>query len=75
MMATFTLTIETDGAAFTDDEPEEGEAAGYGQPEMELARILRKLADRFDSIFIGSGGSGPVLDVYGNTCGKWSWGI
>lgn len=58
----FTLTIDTDNAAFDDD------------PGAEVARILRSVADRVDADL----GPGPLLggaarDVNGKTVGRWSF--
>lgn len=57
---TFTLTVQTDGAAF------DGDGAYY-----ELPRILRKIADTIDAGDLL--GSHNTLDVNGNTCGAWSF--
>lgn len=62
----FTLRIATDNAAFTDN--------GTG---MEVARILRKLADDIDydgtmAYEIASGpASGNLYDLNGNRVGSW----
>lgn len=49
------ITIETDNDAFT---PE---------PDVEVVRILRGLADHFEDHGLRAG---PVLDVNGNTAGR-----
>jgi hypothetical protein len=67
----FTLTIETEGAAFCDEEGEDGGSAGYGAADTEVARILRKLAHALESH--GYEPSRRLFDVYGNDCGRWSW--
>ena len=54
-MKKVTLTINTTGAAFED----------CGRPSLEVARILRELANHFDAGCIPQG----VRDNYGNTCG------
>lgn len=54
----FTLRIETDNAAFGDDEYERG---------LELASILRDVADHLTSGL----SEGITKDVIGNTVGKW----
>lgn len=56
----FTLTIETDNAAFDVDQGNE------------LAAILRKLADVLDHTSHESGDSGSVRDYNGNTVGHWT---
>ena len=66
----FTLTIETDNAAFTGDDPDDGEAEGYGAAAEEVARILRQLADLLDRTAPDSG-AGRLHDLYGNNCGSW----
>lgn len=65
-MSTMTITLDTDGAAFEHS------------PEMEAARILKKLATklhsgevRFDDKRVGAT-EGKLLDGYGNTCGGWA---
>jgi hypothetical protein len=52
----FRLTIETDNAAFEDD--------------GELARILRRLADKVDAVPAGWD-HGNVMDTNGNNVGEW----
>lgn len=54
----FTLTIESESAALTDDTGEE------------LHRILTKLADRV-RYYEGPVDRGAVLDSNGNTVGRW----
>ena len=56
----FTVTIETDNAAFNDD------------PGAELADILGKLADTVRTTGL-SGYNGKVRDTNGNTVGVWVW--
>jgi hypothetical protein len=61
-MASITLTISTDNAAFEED------ASG------EVARILRKFAERLDEQAMpepGETGRLP-LDINGNTVGSWT---
>lgn len=61
----FTLTIETDNAAF--------EEAGT---TSEVARILRRLAEELESPYLhGAASAGdPVRDINGNTVGRWELG-
>lgn len=66
----FTLTINTDSAAFGQPDPEIGEAEGYGSTAEELVRILRRLADLLDRTAPDSG-TGTLHDINGNTCGAW----
>lgn len=57
----FTLTIQTDGAAFED-------------PGRELARILRHLARELPILacpIVPGDVDGKLRDVNGNTCGRW----
>jgi hypothetical protein len=61
-MTTFTLTIDTDNDAFTDP-PE-------GRDRVELADILRRLADSIESTYDATG---TVRDTNGNTVGRWHW--
>lgn len=55
-MSTFTLTIETNGAAFSDP--------------SELARILRDLARDMDG-YGDVRDSGKLRDINGNAVGEW----
>ena len=66
----FTLTIETDGAAFQVLDPDDGEAEGYGATSAEVAYILRKLVDLLDRT-APSAGTGSLRDSNGNTVGSW----
>ncbi len=61
----FTLTIKTDNAAFSNDDGEDSDDA----KRAECARILREVADLLDN---GSQESAGVYDVNGNKVGKWS---
>ena len=56
---TFSLTINTANDAFKGN-----------YPEVELARILRDLADQI----VDGATSGRLRDVNGNRCGDWSFG-
>lgn len=67
----FTLTIETDNAAFHVEEAGDGEAEGYGACAGEVARILHKLADLLDKTSPDSA-VGTLRDSNGNTVGSWS---
>lgn len=63
----FTLTIQTDGAAFAAiDEDGDG-------PEVEVARILEHIAQNLAAGAYGSAtyGDVPAVDINGNTCGSW----
>ena len=55
----FYLNIKTDNAAFSDD-----------AFEAEIARILRRVADRVER----GEQSGGILDVNGNGVGDWDTG-
>lgn len=55
----FTLTIETDGAAF-------GE-----HPEQEIARILQRVRDVLQRTQGLTGYSANLFDINGNNCGSW----
>lgn len=55
----FKLEIETDNAAFEDGGNEE------------LARILRKLADRITFGTYDEDDNGALLDINGNKVGDW----
>lgn len=59
----FTLTIETGNAAFGEDEYER---------DVEIARILRTLAERFDD-GVADLTQGAVRDVNGNRVGEWNY--
>lgn len=53
---TFSIDIDTDDAAFSDD------------PEVESARILRDIATRVEVGYDG----GTVHDLNGNSIGTWA---
>lgn len=55
-MATYSITIKTDNAAFADD------------PAPEIARILRRLADRLEAD--GVAPERVLFDVNGNRVGE-----
>lgn len=46
--------------------------AFYENPGYETARILRRLADKFESEVVALGEHGNLRDVNGNTTGTWS---
>ena len=58
---TFTMTLECDNAAFDQD------------PQIEIARILAKLADQIHRgpDMIGAEAGGRLLDINGNHVGDW----
>lgn len=58
----FTLTIETDGAAFADDQLAE-----------ELATILRRVAGTMTALTLGNPDTGKIRDTNGNTVGAWTF--
>lgn len=57
-MRTFSVTVETDNAAFD------------GRPCRELARILREVAKRVESEESPAPFSFSIRDVNGNRCGE-----
>ena len=59
----FALKIKTENAAFENDHQGEG---------LELARILRRLADKVENIG-GSDDHGVLMDVNGNRVGEWEY--
>lgn len=64
-MARFTIEIDTNNAAFGDSTPE-----GRNQRALELARILREVANDFED----SAASRTALrDINGNVCGVTKW--
>lgn len=61
----FKLEFKTDNAAFVDDDG--NVAAG-----PEIARILREIADKYDSgVWSTNGPALPVYDVNGNRIGEY----
>lgn len=56
-MSTFTLTFNTDGAAFEED------------PTIEIARLLREAAQRVDGAFFAHGNVMRLKDINGNRVG------
>lgn len=58
-MMAFSVTFSTGGSAFD-------------QPQYEVERILRKLADRVR--YGAENDSGVLLDINGNLVGEWSLG-
>lgn len=56
-MATFTLTINCDNAAF---DP---------APDYEIARILRSMADRLEGLDLDADTTINLYDINGNKCG------
>ena len=55
----FTLTMNMDNAAFTES----------GYPEVETARILRKLSGQVAGINLEPGDGFPLMDANGNKVG------
>lgn len=58
----FTLTINCDNAAFTDEE------TGAPYPAPEIARLLRVAAERVETYYRENG---PLVDYNGNTVGRF----
>ena len=60
-MTHFSLTIDSDDAAITDD------------PEGEIIRVLKRLTDRirFGELALAGSDRGNVLDSNGNSIGHW----
>jgi hypothetical protein len=65
----FTLNIETDNSAFTD------EATGEPMPAPEIARILRLIADSLTDIPLDADERHLVRDYNGNSVGSWSYDV
>lgn len=67
----FTLSIETDNAAFTD------EATGEPMPAPEIARILRLIADSItvSDIPLIKPERQPLRDINGNRVGNWTYDV
>lgn len=65
----FALKIETDNAAFTDED------SGQPAPAPEIARILRLIADSLTLSDIPLGGDEThiVRDINGNRVGQWAY--
>lgn len=63
----FTLTIETDNAAFGADGNDEEQRCM--DQAVEVARILRRAAQSVED----GAGYGSLRDVNGNTCGKFNF--
>jgi hypothetical protein len=59
MSETFKLNIKTGNAAFSEEE---------GGPHLELARLLREVADRVEN----GEDHGSVMDINGNSVGRWT---
>lgn len=66
----FTLTIETDNAAFQPEAAGDGEAEGYGATAGEVAVILDKLSVLLKRTAPDSA-VGTLRDSNGNTVGSW----
>ena len=62
-MASFTLIIDTDNAAFDPD------------PEIEIARVLRTVAKQVgaERLAAYSESTENIRDLNGNTIGRWSY--
>jgi len=67
----FTLNIETDNAAFTN------QATGESMPAPEIARILRLIADSLtvSDIPLTEPERQPLRDYYGNRVGSWTYDV
>lgn len=61
-----TITINCDNAAF---EPDEDGAVDSN----EVARILRKAAERWDDFYLEPASSGILHDANGNRVGQWTF--
>ena len=59
MSETFKLNIKTGNAAFAEEE---------GGPYLELARLLREVADRVEN----NEDYGSIMDINGNSVGRWT---
>ena len=55
------LTVDMDNAAFD------------AHAELELARIMRELAEWSEYAWLGDSVSMPVFDINGNKVGTWSF--
>lgn len=64
----FTITFETESAAFDAIDPDASETARTNERNHETARILRYVADRVEANTFG-----PVRDVNGNTVGSYGF--
>lgn len=62
IVARFTVSIDTDSAAFCDED-------GYPDPMPELTRILHNVAERLSV----TAGAGTARDINGNTVGSFGW--
>ena len=60
-MTHFSLTVDSDDAAITDD------------PEGEIIRVLKRLTDRirFGELALAGSDRGSILDSNGNSIGHW----
>lgn len=67
-MSKFTLTINTDNAAFDAEADDAHQTEHDNARNAEVARILRYAADRVEY-----GTIGPLRDVNGNTVGSYSF--
>lgn len=61
MTTEFCIRIDCDNEAFEQD------------PAWEVARLLRKLADRLSDHVTGGITAGAFRDINGNTCGAWAF--
>jgi hypothetical protein len=67
-IAVFTLTIETDNAAFCDESAPDDERDDEEATRQELARILRQIARQLETESPTTRG---VYDANGNRVGMW----
>jgi hypothetical protein len=58
----FTMTVSLTGAAFTDED------SGEFEPQAELARILREVANDIGEYYKTNG---SITDAYGNVVGSY----
>ena len=64
----FKLEIKTGGAAFDDMYDSEDETMNAYAKANEVARILRRVADRVEAMAI----EGSCMDINGNKVGEWN---
>lgn len=65
-MSTFTLSIKTNSAAFTDEDPSLRDAAA----RLEVAALLAKVIESLDACLLTQGSPITLLDTNGHTVGR-----